>query len=408
MAASESIHVNGVNGEADKTKPSPISADQLPSADSEDLILVPATQQELDQCQRLNAAEWKGPLTIDQYLDREKHLFSQELTKNGKAHGWILTSTRLPLAPDGSRQILSSCETILVNAYIARGGALQKVLVHGIGSVFCRKEHRGKGYAGRMMTELGKRLETWQQPNGDKGKFSVLYSDIGENFYSRFGWKVFPSTHIHLDPMSEGEHAKASKGLPAVQDVLHDDLQELQSAQYVEQELRSQSENGPSTTFVSIRPDLDHFQWHHAREEIVASSLGKPFPIVKGAIHKPTGIAVIWNRVFAANPKENQLHILHTIIPPEMKYSVEGLKALSALFLRAQLEAGRWDMQGGIEIWDPSDTIIAAAQNLRTEANDKVELIHRDKEHVCSLRWLGPGGNDADVVWLYNQKYAWC
>ena len=400
--------VNGVNGEIEKIKPSAIDRTLLPPSASEDIILAPASPLEWLQCQRLNADEWRGPLTVEQYLLREKHLFSRNLTKDGRATGWILTSTRYPRNDDGSRRILASCETLLADAYIACAGAIHKVSVHGIGSVFTRKEHRGKGYAGRMMTELGKRLETWQQHNGDKGQFSVLYSDIGQDFYSRYGWKVFPSTHIHLQPMDSGKFTSASKSFPEVQDLTAEDIKNLPAINHVEQELLKQSKQRPNTSFVAIKPDLDHFQWHHAREEVVSSALGKPVPEIKGAVHRPTGISMIWNRVFAADTKEWQLHVLHTIIPKEMRDSIEGSKALSALLLRAQLEASMWGMQGGVEVWDPSEVMIAAAQNLRIEAHDKVEVISRDKEHICSLRWLGPGGKDADVVWLYNQKYAWC
>ena len=392
--------------------PDPIDPASLPPS-SADLVLVPATSLEYTQCSRLNAEEWKGPLTLEQYMAREKHLLSQNLTKDGGATGWILTSPQLPHTAEGARPILASCETMLANAYVARRGRLEKVKAHGIGSVFTRSEHRGKGYAGRMMTELGKNLTTWQQPNGDKGLFSVLYSDIGVKFYSRFGWKAFPSTHIHFEPLSNPIYEADCKKLPEVEDLVTSDLvtsdlSQLPAAHYVEQELLSQSKQRPDTPFVAFKPDVDHFQWHHAREEFVAAQLGLPFPRVKGAIHRPTGIAMIWTRVFLAKQKDWQLHCLHTIIPPEAKDSIEGMRALSALLLRAQKEAGTWDLPGGVEVWDPSDLIVAAAQRLRADVNDKVEIIHRDQEHVSSLRWIGAGNDVEDVVWDYNQKYAWC
>lgn len=39
---------------------------------------------------------------------------------------------------------------------------------------------RGKGYAARMMKELGTKLDTWQQEDGKRADFTVLYSDIGK------------------------------------------------------------------------------------------------------------------------------------------------------------------------------------------------------------------------------------
>ena len=57
-------------------------------------------------------------------------------------------------------------------------------------------------------------------------------------------------------------------------------------------------------------------------------------------------------------------------------------------------------------MWDPSDLVVSAAQKLKTEEHDKVEIITRDKEHLCSLR-SADGENDR-VVWLAKEKYCWC
>ena len=57
---------------------------------------------------------------------------------------------------------------------------MKDVVSHGIGSVFCNPEYRRRGYAQRMMEELGKMLDTWNQERGKKTEFTVLYSDIGK------------------------------------------------------------------------------------------------------------------------------------------------------------------------------------------------------------------------------------
>ncbi|RMZ76355.1 hypothetical protein DV738_g5028, partial [Chaetothyriales sp. CBS 135597] len=402
-----------VNGDVDAGEASPPSVEPglLPRSDSEGLTLEPATPAEWQQSGRLHAEEWKGPLSINEYLAREKHIFSQALTKDGKSACWILTSTNLPPNPDGTRLILASCETISAKATIARDGVLHKTTCAAIGSVFTRKQHRGKGYAGRMMVELGKRVETWQQPNGDRSQFSVLYSDIGKKFYSQFGWKAFPSTHIHLPAIDRHTYEKMAQKLPAIHDVndlTQQDLKDLPAVEIVEQKVLSESKQQRSKTFVAIDPDLAHFQWHHAREEFVLSALGKEFPAIKGAIHVPTGIAIVWTRLLGKNPKDWKLYVLHVVIPPESESTSRGQEAIAALLLRARLEATTWDLQSGVEVWDPSDAIVSAAQDSRPEGHDKVEVIERDEDHIPSLRWTGAGGEDADVVWLYNEKYGWC
>lgn len=388
------------------SKPPALDAYALPSAQSPDLKLESATPLEHLQTSHLNAEEWKGPLDLQQYLEREEILQQVDLTKDGRITGWILTSDALPRNPDGSRPILASCETIQVSAYVAREGNLQNAQAHGIASVFTRSEYRGKGYAARMMAELGKRLESWQTLEGLPNAFSVLYSDIGPKFYARLGWKVFPSTHIHLDPLGRNEYDTAKSQFPPVEDLTLSDLQQLPAVEYVKQRLQEQSKSRPSTTYVAIRPDMEHFAWHTARDEFQCRILGKGHPSTKGAIHRGTGLALIWCRVYAASERDWQLHILHTIIPPSIQTTADVQAAMAALLLRAQLEASQWEMAAGVEVWDPTDLTVAAAQRLKSEEECTVEVITRDKEHLCSLRWNDR--DDEDVVWLSNEKYAWC
>jgi GNAT superfamily N-acetyltransferase len=395
--------------EVKTSKPPAVDPQSQPSAQSADLKLDSATLLEYVQTTYLNADEWKGPLTLQQYLDRETILQETDLTKDGGITGWILTSDTLPRNPDGSRPILASCESIHIRAYIARGGEVQKVQAHGIASVFTRPEYRGRGYAGRMMAELGKKLENWKQPEHLTSPFSVLFSDIGPKFYARHGWNVFPSTHIHMPPLDRKTYDALKATLPAVEDLALADLQHITTTHYVEKRLQEQSEAHPGTTYVSIPPDMEHFTWHFARDEFQSKLLGKGDPKVKGAIHRGTGLGLIWCRVYAANEKDFQLHILHSIIPPAIENSPGTQAAMAALLLRAQLEAQEWGMAAGVEVWDPIELSVASAQILRTEEQGQVEVITRDKESLCSLRWNAQLENkDQDMIWLANEKYGWC
>lgn len=391
---------------SDFTKPPSLNHDQLPNANSSDLALVPATGLEYAQTALLNGEEWKGPLTIEQYLDREVDLQATDLTKNGRITGWILTSTNLAPNPDGSRPILASCETLPILARVVRQGISHQVQGHGIASVYTRPEHRGKGYAGRMMADLGKRLETWQQIDGQTNLFSVLFSDIGDKFYARYGWKVFESTHIHLDPVPAQQYDNASALLPAVKDLSASDLSSLHAVTYIEQHLVQLSKADPSRPYLAIDPDVQHFSWHHSREEYQARVLGIDAPKIKGAIHPQSGIAIVWNRRYTSQTKECQLHVLHTTIPPDQRQNEDTVKILAALFLRAQREAADSNMIAGVEIWDPSEVVVAAAQVLKNDIHERVQVITRDKDHLCSLRWSG--GDSEDPVWISKEKYAWC
>src|SRR4051812_5837738 len=115
----------------------------LPAGESPDLILVPATPAERIASIKLNSVAWKGPLDVETYIEREDHLMQQRLTRDGLTC-WILVDRNEPV---GGRTILSSCESYRKKALMAHDGQVEDVATHGVGSVYCRPEFRGKGYA---------------------------------------------------------------------------------------------------------------------------------------------------------------------------------------------------------------------------------------------------------------------
>ena len=155
------------------------SSDGLPLSTSASLALVHPTEAERRATWLLNGQSWRGALSLPAYLRREEVLGNQSLTSNGGLSFWVLVETST--APSTPRRILASCETIRKRALIAKPGhRVEEVVSHGIGSVFCDPQLRGRGYAGRMMRELGQRLDTWRQEAGISTDFTVLFSDIGK------------------------------------------------------------------------------------------------------------------------------------------------------------------------------------------------------------------------------------
>lgn len=112
------------------------------------------------------------------YLRREEMLAEQDLTKDGGITAWALVYQPSG-GSDQDRQVVCGCETIRKRALVASNNTVEFVTAHGVCSVFCPPQYRGKGYAGRMMVDLGERLKTWQS-KGQPNLFSVLWSDIGK------------------------------------------------------------------------------------------------------------------------------------------------------------------------------------------------------------------------------------
>ncbi|KAK2751469.1 hypothetical protein FQN55_000744 [Onygenales sp. PD_40] len=384
----------------------------MPLGDSPELVLVVPTPAERIQCLKSNGLEWRGPLSSEQYIQRENHLIAQDMTKDGRVTCWVLVDRNLP--PD-NRPILSSCESFSKHALVAHGGTVEDTLAHGVGSVFCRPEFRRRGYAGRMITELAKKLDTWQQENSirKKGVFSVLYSDIGKNFYAERGWKAFPSSHFTLAPVSKETFNQGISGvdLGLVKDMEADDVKKLMcsdAAMNRYREILRTASEGSNKAKVGFLPDYATFSWHWAREQFYSNILlpQKGEPKIKGACVEDRKVFVCWNRNFGSTQKDGVLYILRTqyeepTSPAEEKSVVE---ALAAILYRAQLEAHEWG-RDHVELWNPPPVIQKAVKML----NPVAEVEHREKNSICSLKWNGKElglGDGAD--WYWNEKFAWC
>lgn len=382
----------------------------LPNKNSGDLYLVEATHDEIVAQQHANSDEWKGPLNLEQYLRREEFLSTHELTKDGGLTSWMLVYQ--PNA-EGPRQVLCGCETIKKRALVANDSKVQDHWCDGVCSVFCPPKFRGRGYAGRMITELGKRLDGWQAENGKHPLFSVLFSDIGKQFYAARGWQVFPSSEVSL-PVGT---ASARQIPQNVRYLLNEDLDELCALD--EKILRKRLSRSEEGWTVALVPDKRTLSWHHARENFVAKELYGIEPTAKGAIVGEAGqrIWVWWTRVWP-NPQEKTsktLHVLRLAFEDETwseyaaatpedvaRVNPDVASKIEALFAAAEKEASSWQMKK-VSLWNPSSAALAAARRL----DSSTTVVHREEESITSLRWFGPGSSK-DVKWEANEKYGWC
>ncbi|KAF2745456.1 hypothetical protein M011DRAFT_406460 [Sporormia fimetaria CBS 119925] len=385
------------------------SIPNLPPGTAPTLALVHPTEQEKQIQFRLNSVEWRGALSPEAYLHREAELSKQELTRDGGITYWILVDTAQhnALNPTSkSRLPLASCETYRKRALVWRDGKVQEIISHGIGSVFCAPHLRKKGYAGRMLQELGTALKT-HQTEDKECLFSILYSDIGKKFYAGFGWEPFNSSHVAIPGTASD---RAAGELPAAQPLYAEDLQELceLDESLLRKELESRSEG--SRIAVALVPDIQTIRWHHVREDFVAAELhGKP-PKVKGAIvgsEKGKRAWCYWTRMWGnENPQEtkgNTFHILRFVVEENFEGDVATAKA--AMLSMAQKEAQEWGLEH-VEAWNPSPDTVAAAQKLYPQA----EVVDRDTESITCLQWFPEhSGNIAESIdWVSNEKYGWC
>ncbi|KAK2627685.1 hypothetical protein QTJ16_002331 [Diplocarpon rosae] len=369
---------------------------EFPDSKSPSLYLTHPTPEEQLETWKLNSVNWGTALPLPDYLERERYLTTVPLAKDGGMTHWILVERGLP---PNKRPILASCESLRKPVLVAKGGIIREGITHGVGSVFGQPKFRGKGYATRMLKELAPVLKTWQVGPTDTVPFSILYSDIGTKYYAKLGWATFPSTHISFPPAAS---AKAADVTP----LTYPDLPALcaEDEECLRRALEAAAKDGK--THVALIPNHDCMQWHHMREDFVASRIFGKTPAVKGALIGEPGSRVwaIWTRAFYGplNSKSgNTLHILRLVIEDEAD-TEENAQRLKGILAFAQSEAKEWQLNA-VDVWNPSDTLKKLVKRTAIEA----EFVVRDKESIASLMWYGDG-EAADVNWVWNEKFGWC
>lgn len=302
------------------------------------LVLAHPTAKEKLETWTLNGKDWGTALGMDSYLEREEYLTTVPVAANGGITHWILVDSSA--RPD-DRAIYASSESLRKRAFVCTpNGTLKEVITHGIGSVFCASEYRGKGYAVRMLKELSPALRDWQMdkdiPGREECGFSFLYSDIGKSFYSKLGWKPFPSHHISLYPSTSAPKSTSVKplqyaDLPALCEL---DVENLRES------LRNVKSDRPQ---VALIPDHDVMQYHHLREDFMTRKIFGKSPTTKGAIVGKGGTRVwaIWTRAFYGPLDErsgNKLYILRLVVE-DGKINEANSRALKDILQLAQAEA---------------------------------------------------------------------
>jgi GNAT superfamily N-acetyltransferase len=345
---------------------------------------------------------WGPALSETDYLTREAYLTTVPLARDGGITHWILTVRDMPA---DARPILSSCESLRKRAVEARDGVVREGVAHGIASVFTDPQYRGRGYASRMMTELGARLRGWQAGGGGESLFSVLYSDIGKTFYARHGWAPFESSHVAFRP-GRVVNGTGAGGSGLARPIGYHELAELCCVD--EKLLRADLAQRPAgKTHAALLPELDALLWHLMREDFMTKCIFGRTPSVRGAVAGEPGKRVwaVWMRGYygGLNKMEgNTLHVLRVVVEDEKQPDEELVVGLRSIVQIAQAEAAEWKTQD-VQMWNPTPKLSGLIKKCGVEH----EFVVRDKDSIASLMWYGEEPT-AEIDWVANEKYAWC
>ncbi|CAG8635713.1 1722_t:CDS:2 [Dentiscutata heterogama] len=344
-----------------------------------DLVLVEAAPEQANITNRNSYVEWGYPqLTIDQYLKRE-FILSNSVYNSEIFKVWILVSTKD--ANDTSKinesAILSACETFKRKALITlSSGQVQEATGYSIASVFTPPQYRHKGYGSTMMKLLSDKLRF-----DFKAEFSFLYSDIGTEFYGRFGWKAYPLKEVRFKV--DNNFTTLSENSAEIVAIDQSNLESViqQDCEYIKKEFSKL--NKKSLVVLPINPT---YNWFFERSKYLSKS-NECSNILGVKILKEQDIRgfIIWCPDF----QYNKLEIL--------RFRSDSQQTTQLLIEKAKQEASRFKFKQVI-LWNPDLRLFDLSRKV------EVEVVEMTKK-LPSLAWYM---DDGDVDWVLNEKYGWC
>jgi hypothetical protein len=250
--------------------------------------------------------------------------------------------------------------------------------------------------------------------------FSFLYSDLGPDFYSDFGWTARESVQIVIPttctiPAPPTARTRGSVHPIALDPISTDEqLQELvdHDEALVRQDLKHRlavanaDKSQEVESIVAVTPEIRAIQWLHARAWFNASDIfSKNYAQdtvesdLKYGVRTPgtNNQFVLWHHDFT----DDNLFILRWRLDPSSSNKDQDLDTIALAFAQAAKdEAKKWKLSK-VVFWG-GDEALATLLGLKVQVR---------KDSIPSLGLLNtayPGHTPARLEWVLNQKYSWC
>lgn len=304
----------------------------------------------------------------------------------------------------------------------------KQVIGYGIASVFTPPEKRRKGYAQHMMRLLHWVLaprhalppfpEAWGAPpevppefGVQNAQFSVLYSDVGKEFYRACG----PTAEQGNGWLTRGAietswyAAKASADTSSESTAPHiwlseDDAKHVWSLDVplMSTDLAKAAASTSRTTF-SFLPHKGVGAFVVQRTMTFKEDKTPVLPLdTWGVLLLPNSVVGV-DEVFA-DPEKQPTYATWTVdssaeferflVVTRLRASKETLPALLKLVVQFAVK----EEIPKIEIWGLSEELQGAAREHRWETADRAE-------HLSAFKWYGKENED-DLLWMFNEKYV--
>ncbi|EUC62796.1 hypothetical protein RSOL_455430 [Rhizoctonia solani AG-3 Rhs1AP] len=354
-----------------------------------------ATQEQRSEILKNVAEYWGTPETgLEYFIHWHAILETKNYAIDGRLTYWVF----VPKDAKDTLDILSCCWTYRRDASILHANSEKPTQGFGyvLGAVITPKQHRGRGYANRMLTLLHYALapNVYSSPEVEidippavyPGAFSVLYSDIG-TYYERcgpspgeIGWKI-------QNPIST--IWELSKTLPILisEVTLPADLQLLSQVEVIT--LLSfdvpdweSLPRAPDTTYVAFSPTALP-NTHMVTRSTIHPSYNTSTDVFWGAHIIPKGHFITWAYDYHYTPRTlviTRIHADPTTLP---------------VLLLAALQAGVTQGCQQAEVWNLPEELMDEANRLRGITQE------RDSQ-LSAIKWYGPEPAK-NVVWIRNE-----
>ncbi|KAF7971280.1 hypothetical protein HWV62_21526 [Athelia sp. TMB] len=357
------------------------------------LSLYPATQEQVIESRKRSFAEWGQKLPLEEYLERDAYMDGLAHAKNNRLTTCFLRKGIIA-APDSS--------------------AVSEVSCYGIASVFTPAHKRGKGYARQMMrllhwvmaprNALPKFPEAWGSPPDATGNadFSVLYSDVGSEFYHQCGpsdvkgngWLSVGSIGTIWNAASPGLAQDPEKELYEWELLDKDDLEKVWRADTaaMREDLLGASKSSGRPCFAFLPTEgVAAFQVHR---KATFSPGRPPVPaldhwgvVLAGTKGEPKTFAT-WT-IDDSNPEKTP-----TFLVTRLRATANTLPSLMRRIRRAIEESVQKPTATRIEVWN-------LPVELQLVASQLGGITGARGEHLPSFKWYG---KEQEPQWLFNEK----
>lgn len=345
---------------------------------SDDVVFAPATPAQRELAWRINGMSWAGSLSIDDHVRRNDVLAAtpHATSQTGGRTTWAMHRKDAPL------DLVASVDAVGKQALVKDGSGLRTVRAYGVASVHTAPEYRKQGMAAHMLRGLQEKMDA-------DGEFSVLYSDIGPEYYGALGWRAFPS--LQVSAYLEGEKRAAPESVKFLSREEAERLCEKDVADLTER-MGSLPDDG--RTHVAFLPSAEQLGWQFERGVFSAKATRGREPDNHGAATVDGEGWVFWHHDLS-----RATLLVHRVVARSQEAVAELLRAAVA-------EAGEWGFEK-VVAWNPVGVVEDGARLLAEEGEGvRVRFENRSDLRLPCLRWKG--GAEEDVVWEDNYYYAWC